>query len=153
LNALAAERPVLLRRLPVFEELSHELGQPPNIHFYDSTAELLTLLADMPPWAAWIPPPPGNGSERSALEIKAALEAALEDVSYQRIVRRLRAVQLAAALNHTAQPSIPDTQAARAAHFAAERFEFVLRRVLANRIVYHMMRIMFRLQRMVRRRK
>ena len=152
LNALAAERPVLLRRLPVFEELSNELGQPPNIHFYDSTAELLTLLADMPRWAPWTPPPPGNGSERSALEIKAALEAALEDVNYQRIVRRLRAVQLAAALNHTAQPSIPDTQAARAAHFAAERFEFVLRRVLANRIVYHMMRIMFRLQRMVRRR-
>jgi GT2 family glycosyltransferase len=153
LNALAAERPVMLRRLPVFEELSSELGRPPNIHFYDSTAELLTLLADPPRWVPWTPPPPGNGSERSALEIKAALEAALADVSYQRIVRRLRAVQLTAALNHGAQPSIPDTQAARAAHFAAERFEFVLRRVLAVRLVYYMTRIMFRLQRLVRRKK
>jgi GT2 family glycosyltransferase/glycosyltransferase involved in cell wall biosynthesis len=150
LNALAAGRPVMLRRLPVFEELWRELGHTPNIHFYDSTDELLLKLRELPRWQAWDAPPPGNGTERSAREIEQALEAALADADYGRIVRRLRAVQLAAALNHPAHPSIPDTKAAKAAHFAAERFERVLRRVLSFGLFYHASRIAFKAVRVFR---
>ena len=55
LEALAAKRPVFVRPLPVFLELWEGLNRDPNIHFYDTTAELVDSLVALP---RWVEPPP-----------------------------------------------------------------------------------------------
>jgi GT2 family glycosyltransferase len=150
LNALASRRPVLLRRLPVFEELWQALGGPPNIHFYDSTAELIGLLAELPRWVEW-EAPGGNGGERTAREIRVALEKALGEADYPRIVRRIRAVQMTSGFMSKGGANPDDTEAAQVAQFVASRLESVLRRVLSIKAVYATSRIAFRVARQLRR--
>ncbi len=143
LNALASKRPVLLRRLPVFEEIWQALGKPPNIRFYESTTELIELLAELPRWVEW-EPPSGNGAERSAREIKAALNKALEEADYNRIVRRIRAVQMTSEFMGNGGVNPDDSEPAQVARFVASRLENVFRRVLGIKAVYFTSRIVFR---------
>jgi GT2 family glycosyltransferase len=145
LHALAAERPVMVRRLPVFEEIWHALGEPPNMHFYESTAHLVETLRTPPLWQAWTAPAADNGAERSAREIKAALDTALAAVGYDRIVSRLGAVQLAAQLaSHAAMPPASDTKAAQAARYFALRVERVTLLLLRLPVLYAGFRVLFR---------
>jgi GT2 family glycosyltransferase len=147
LNALAAERPVFVRRLPVFEELWTQLGRTPNIHFYQTTHELIGLLQTIPGWLE-LTPPAGSGAQRSAREIKAALDRALGQASYQRIVQRIRAMQLISELSHTgAAPAVIDNAAAQAARFLAIRVENAARTVLMWPVVYRASRVLFRVAR------
>jgi hypothetical protein len=145
LHALAAERPVLLRRLPVFEELWAALGQTPNIHFYETTTELVALLANPPVWIDHPSPPAGNGAERSALEIKAALDLALSRADFHRIARRIRVMQFVSDLSRTGgEPTVIDNAAAQAARFLAQRVERVARRVFMVQALYKPIRALFR---------
>ena len=147
LNALAAKRPVFLRRLPVFQQLWDTLDKTPNIHFYDATPELLRALANPP---VWIDAPANtgtcrNGAERAAREIRDALAIAIENADHGRIVRRVRAMQLASDLSDTGRPAIVhSTQAAEVAQFLAVRVERAARRALAMGPIYHASRLMFR---------
>jgi glycosyltransferase involved in cell wall biosynthesis len=150
LNALAARRPVLLRRLPVFDELWRALGETPNIRFYESTTELVAMLEDVPDWVAW-EPVAGNGAERSTRELKAALDGAMAHADYQRIVRRIRAVQLASSLATDGSRVGEDSASAQVSQYVIARFESVLRRLLANRAVYLTSRVVFRGARRARR--
>ncbi len=150
LNALASRRPVMLRRLPVFEELWRALGETPNIHFYESTTELIAMLSELPSWVAW-EPPEGNGAERSAREIEAALKHALAEVDYQRIVRRIRAVQMTSGFMGKAGADPGDTEAAQVAEFVAARMQRTLARLLAIKPVYFASRLAFRTARFARR--
>lgn len=95
LNALAARRPVFVRRLPVFVELWEKLGRTPNMHFYSSTPELIEKLRHVPEWADGHAPNLAGGAQRSAREIFAAIELAISRATYQRIVRRVRTMQFA----------------------------------------------------------
>jgi GT2 family glycosyltransferase len=152
LNAMAARRPLFVRRLPVFEELWHALGQTPNMYFYDTTSELIELLGTVPAWIETPKLAPGNGALRSAHEIHDAMEACVQRVSYESLVGRLRAVQLSSALAQEAAPPPPsDTDAARAARFIAVGVEKRMRRLLASRLVYGATRLVFRGSRLVRR--
>jgi GT2 family glycosyltransferase len=94
LNALAARKPVFVRRSPVFEELRHALGDAENIHFYETTGDLADLLQTPPTWIDTAPAVAGSGADRSAREIREAIEQSLANADYGRIVSRLRAVQL-----------------------------------------------------------
>jgi GT2 family glycosyltransferase len=148
LNALAARRPLFVRRLPVFEELWEALGRTPNIHFYDTTSELIDRLAEIPPWVETPQLPAHNGTARSAREIRDAMNQAILAVTYQRITRRIRAMQLASALSNTGGLAPPvDTDAAKAARFLAERVEASVHRVLTQRLVYKATRLAFRVTR------
>jgi GT2 family glycosyltransferase len=151
LNALAARRPLFVRRLPVFEEIWRELGQTPNMHFYDTTAELITLLQVPPVWVETPALPAGNGAARSATEIKLAMEAAMARATYAGIVRRVRGVQLASALSHTDGPGPAiDTDAAKAARFLAVRVEARVTRLLSRRVVYRVIQMGWKVSRLVR---
>ncbi len=151
LHALAAHRPVMLRRLPVFEELWAALGHTPNIHFYETTSELVALLATPPGWIDTSLSPTDNGAARSAREIKAALEQAIGRADYQRIVRRVRAMQLVSELSCTgSEPAVIDNEAAQTARFVAQRFERALRRLLMVPVLYRIFRAMFRAARALR---
>jgi GT2 family glycosyltransferase/glycosyltransferase involved in cell wall biosynthesis len=111
LNALSLRRPIFVRRLPVFEELWHGLARNPNIHFYETTADLVRRLEHIPAWQdTGIEPPAERGIDRSARDILAGIEAALPEVEYRVVVDRLRAVQLIAALTPpaAAPPPPPD---------------------------------------------
>ena len=93
LHALAARRPIFVRAMPVSEELWLGVERNPNIHFYESTAELIEKLCDPPRWVEVPPAAPGNGAERAMREIRHALDAARQRVEYRRLADRLRAVQ------------------------------------------------------------
>ena len=180
LNALAASRPVFLRRLPVFVELWEALGRTANIHFYDSTPDLVAALASPPAWVAEpaladapdplrdgspdvapSPSPPGpaphgseprlaqsNGPEPGAREIRNAMQAAMEAADHGRVVRRIRAMQLASDLSDSGRPTRHSTQVAEVAHFVAHGVERVARRALSVRPIYHGARLMFRTARL-----
>jgi hypothetical protein len=152
LHALAARRPVFVRHLPVFEELWQATGYNPNLHFFDSTADLIERLRAPPGWQPHAEEGAGNGSLRSAREIRDALLRALERVDYGRIVRRLRAVQLSAMLlrqNEIPPPS--DTRPALAARFVALKVERIMLRLLQVRSIYASARLFFRGWKMARR--
>jgi GT2 family glycosyltransferase/glycosyltransferase involved in cell wall biosynthesis len=152
LHALAARRPVFVRRLPVFEELWHAQGDTPNVHFFDTTAQLIDRLRDPPVWQDEPPLPPGNGTERAARQIRDALGVALGRVDYQRIVRRIRAVQLTSALAAPpAMPAASDGKVAEAARYFALGVERMTLRILrlpgayaAIRVLFHGMRVAVR---------
>lgn len=145
LNALAAHRPVFLRRLPVFQELWDVLDRTPNIHFYDTTAELTEKLLTPPAWIDVPFPPSDGGAARCAREIRAGLEDAIAGADYERIVRRIRAVQLTSDMSeNNSSPTRPDNQAAQAAHFISIRLEHAARKLLSSRLVYGAARMAFR---------
>lgn len=93
LEALAMRKPVFVRRLPVFEELRTDLGDNPNIHFYDTTEELTALLAIPPVWAETPDPGESYRAMDTANDIRRGIETALANIRYDRAVARIRAVQ------------------------------------------------------------
>jgi GT2 family glycosyltransferase/glycosyltransferase involved in cell wall biosynthesis len=144
LHALAAERPVFVRRLPVFEEIWEATNRNPNLHFFESTTDLVARLQIPPPWQPNPFPAPGNGAERSARQIRDALLQALDQVDYARIVRRIRAVQLASALaRQNAMPPPSDTKAAHAARFVSLIVERITLRILGVPAFYAPARVFF----------
>ena len=92
LHALAANRPIFVRSMPVFEEIWSAQNRNPNIHFYETTDELIGKLRDIPKWTP-APAHRGSGISRQLGQIRDALLAARERLTFERIVSRLRAVQ------------------------------------------------------------
>jgi GT2 family glycosyltransferase len=145
LHALAAHRPVLVRALPVFRELWAALGNTPNMHFYDSTTHLIALLATPPVWVHEPPPQGAEDASRAARQIRDAVDMAIHRADHGRIVRRIRAMQLASDLSDTGRGEIAHAgQAAQVAQAVALRVERVTRRVLSVSPVYHTTRVLFR---------
>jgi GT2 family glycosyltransferase len=151
LNALAARRPVFVRPLPVFDELWRGQDLNPNIHFYETTADLIRQLREIPRWRDVALPQAGNGARRMAHEIRAGLDAALGRIDYRRIVERVRAMQFASDLSPP-PPPVPATDAARAARYLARHVEGLARATLGVPPLYSAARLLFRAVRPVARR-
>ncbi|HEV2677618.1 MAG TPA: glycosyltransferase [Aliidongia sp.] len=151
LNSLAARRPLYVRRLPVFEELWDSQDRTPNIHFYETTTDLIQQLRTIARWDDSVPlPAPDNGADRSAREIRAGLEAALRQIDYQRIVDRLRAIQFPGQLGvraPQASGAAANTAAAFAAHFLAVRVEHVARMLFDRPLLFAAARLVARILR------
>lgn len=149
LNALAARRPLYVRRLPVFEELWESQHRNPNIHFYETTDDLIRRLRVIASWDDAVElPPSNNGADRSAREIRAGLGSALAQVSYHRIVARIRAIQLPDQLAPPT-PAVMETEtpAAFAAHFLALRIERVARVLFQQPVLFAGVRLVARVLR------
>jgi glycosyltransferase involved in cell wall biosynthesis len=145
LHALAAQRPVMVRSLPVFRELWSGLGHTPNMHFYDSTQHLIALLATPPCWIRHAAAPQAEGAARAARQIRDALDLAIDRADHGRIVRRIRAMQLASDLSDNGRAETAHaSQAAQVAQAVALRVERVTRRLLSVAPVYHTTRTVFR---------
>jgi hypothetical protein len=154
LHALAARRPVFVRTLPVFDELWQALDRNPNIHFYETTSELIAQLRVLPAWRDVPSLPAGNGALRSAREIRSGLDAALGRIDYRRIVERVRAMQFATDIGGslappppvevTAEAAEPETDAVRAARYLARGVEKIASTILAFPPLYAVIRLLFR---------
>ncbi len=149
LNALAAARPLFARRLPVTIDIWHALGCSPNVHFYDTTEELIAKLREMPAWQAE-PPQPEQDRLRPAREIRAAVEAAMAKITYTTIVSRVQAMQFASDSGKTETPTAI-TQADIAAQLVAARLQRVARRAFQQRWVFSATRLVVRSVRRIRR--
>jgi glycosyltransferase involved in cell wall biosynthesis len=117
LNALAARKPVVIRPLPVFEEMIRQVGEDPNIHVFQTTHDLVQLLSQPIAWrdqgaAAGLP----GDARRAAQEVGEALDrmiARAQHGQYDRIARRIRSLLTLhdySAL-HPAQPMGGDSRA------------------------------------------
>lgn len=146
LNALAARRPVFVRRLPVFLEAWEALGRPRNIHFYDTTAELAAALAVPPTWQDDPTAVSGPGTAAVARDLRAELDAALDRADYWRVVHRVRDIQFVSDMANGREPPSND-RAALAARFLADRVEHVARVMLRAPLLYGFARKSFRLLR------
>jgi len=154
LHALAARRPVFVRTLPVFEELWQELDRNPNIHFYETTSDLITQLRIPPAWREFPSLPAGNGALRSAREIRTGLDIALSRIDFRRIVERVRAMQFATDIGGSlvppppvevpAEPAEPETDAVRAARYLARGVEKIAGAILGFPPFYVVIRLFFR---------
>lgn len=142
LEALAAKRPVFVRPLPVFKELWEGHQRNPNIHFYETTDDLVRLLREVPQWQVPPAPPLDEGAGRTAREIRAVLEAALLKADYRGIAERIRAVQRD---NTPAAPVlIPMSPAESSVRFCGEKAEAVARWFFRERWRYVFFRTVFR---------
>jgi GT2 family glycosyltransferase len=154
LNALAARRPVFVRRLPVFLELWEHLDRTPNIHFFESTKELVEQLRILPHWLDIEPRPvQEDDTQRSAREILVGLERAMHLVLYDRLVVRVRALQFASDIGNP-DVSLAPGQGVRveAARLVADSVERVVRAAFRITPIYLLFRTCFRIARAVRQR-
>jgi len=153
LTALAAHKPIFLRRIPVFEELWQAFGQTPNMHFYDTTAELIILLEDAHAWVGEdLQSPKNAGAIGSAETTIAGIDRALQRASFRRIAARLRAVQTAGLIGSQSRPPAawePPPEAA--ARMLGERVERVAKRLLKNQVIFKTARTAARLARRLKR--
>jgi len=94
LNALAARKPVLIRPLPVFAEMVEWIGEDPNIHVFETTAELLRRLEKPLRWRQHgaVAGRPGD-ARRAAQDVGQALDTMIGGARYERIARRIRALK------------------------------------------------------------
>jgi GT2 family glycosyltransferase len=128
LNALAAKKPVFIRPLPSFEEIVRRVGEDPNIHVFQTTAELVQRLRKPIAWreAGAAAGRPGDG-RRAAEDIGHALDRMIAGAQNERIVRRIRdlkTLQGFAALR-PAPPIMPEGSRA----FLAHRFGLVCEQI------------------------
>ena len=149
LNALAAKKPVAIRPLRVFEEMVRRIGEDPNIHVFQTTAELVELMNRPLAWrehGATLGRP--GDARRTAQEVGEALDRMIAGVQYERIVRRIRALftMYDFTLLHRRQPAGGDSRAFIAAS-VARVCESVARRTLdlpgvltASRVLYRALR-------------
>ncbi len=148
LNALAARRPLFARRLPVTLEIWRALGSSANVHFYDTTEELIEKLRQVPEWQTE-PPLQEQDRLRPAREIRAAMETALENVSYARIATRVQAMQFASdAANLATPPAVGEVDVA--ARLVAVRLENVAQRAFQRKWVFGATRLAVRSVRRVK---
>jgi hypothetical protein len=173
MNALAARRPIFVRRLPVFDELWEGQGRNPNIHFYETTAELIAQLQAIPVWTEPTESLCGdNGIARCAREIRAGIDTALANAYYRAIVERVRAVNFANGLSGdlaalppapkrepepelepepepagpiAEPPPSPASEADKAASFLAARIEWLARGLFRDPFFLQVSRAIFRL--------
>ncbi|HEX4505575.1 MAG TPA: glycosyltransferase [Alphaproteobacteria bacterium] len=153
LNALAARRPIFVRRLPVFEELWERLARNPNVHFYETTADLTAQLQVIPTWKDLeMSPRNHDGAARSAHEIGAAIDMALARAQYSDIVERVRAMRLLNTLSGnsgapeiTPAPNYSTAEGDKAAYYLAVRVEWLARRLFRQPAVFALSRLAFRL--------
>jgi GT2 family glycosyltransferase len=153
LTALATRKPLFVRRLPVFEELWEALGHTENMHFYDTTTELVQLLTKPPVWIGGsLEPTPEMGAAASAATLIAGIDAALAQVDYQRIVARLRCVQTASLFGPPDRRDPPgETPPEAAARLIGERIERIAHKALRHRMVFRLVRALVRGMRALRR--
>ncbi len=149
LNALAAQRPLFARRLPATVDIWHALGRSANVHFYDTTDELIERLRDMPAWQPE-PPQPEPDRLRTAGEIRTAVEAAMETVTHTTITARVQAMQFASDAAKLEQPSVAG-HTELAARLVAVRLEGIARRAFQQPWVFGTTRLFVRSVRRLRR--
>ena len=153
LNALAAKRPVFIRPLPPFAEIEASLGGDPNIHLFETTAELARLLETPPVWTdeGASRGTPGDGV-RAADDIGAAIDAMIAHTSYDCIVKRIRAIQV---LQDYAGGGAPDrsgpSREALAARFIARKVELGLEQLFRAGPIYRAAQLFHQLRQALHR--
>lgn len=141
LHALAAGRPVFARRIPVFQELAAALDGPPNIYFFDTTADLAARLRHGAPRWIEVPVPAAPGAEAGAAIIRDALAAAIASTTFGRITDRVHAMQFASDIS---APERARTNPAEAAAIVGSLSERVAHRLLRFPPFYAAGRLAFR---------
>jgi hypothetical protein len=147
-GALALETPIAVRPLPPHLEIHEGLGRNPNVHFFETTADLLRLLERLPEWRPSNNPKRGDG-ERAANDIRRLIEKGIREANYATISRRFRSLHTiygaAHVLNLKPPPPPPEAAALRAGDFTAR----VFRRLFRVRFVYSISRLTFNAARSV----
>lgn len=121
LQALAWKKPVIARKIPVFEEIKGHL-KTANIHFYESTEQLVKLLAGgVPNWCEEEAATGVRSWSDTASEIEAALRLKIGEVDFDRLVQRLRDLD-----STHAEPSIHVEPSVHAESAAEQEFHAML---------------------------
>ncbi|NNM70876.1 glycosyltransferase [Enterovirga aerilata] len=95
MHALAHEKPVIVRDLPVYREIERHAQGSINIHFCKSTQELAEVAANLPKWKQ---NPSVENVTHSWFEAAEAIHLAFEDArrsfDFDQLVRRMRRVSI-----------------------------------------------------------
>jgi GT2 family glycosyltransferase len=121
-HALALGKPIVARRIPPLVEISQALDAPENLHFFDSTDDLIKIVANPPAWRGALANTREGDADRAAQDVRDMIEQALTQVTYQGIKDRFRGVQILFEIART----VPGTRA----EFAARRTSLIIERVL-----------------------
>lgn len=89
LHALAHKKPVVVRSMPLYDEISSALGNAANIHQRETTQEMVELACS--PELTWIddqPPVHGQGWDRVAQDLDDGIARSLARIDYDRLIVR-----------------------------------------------------------------
>lgn len=93
LHALAHHKPVLVRRMPVYEEILEAMGGSPNVHMFNSTVELSGMLGTMPQWIDQVTTKQ-NGWKRAAADLRNSIDVAIKNIDFSAVETRLASINL-----------------------------------------------------------
>lgn len=148
LNALALQKPILARRIPPAQEIHRNLAYDPNLHFFDTTGELVELLRSPPTWKerAEIEMLKTDG-DRQASDILGIIERCLPAANYGQILDRVRATQTVLRQSGETATEVPKDNAGSAAYRIGRATERMLKPMLKVPIVYKGFRAAYRIAR------
>jgi hypothetical protein len=129
LHALARRRPIFVRDTALNRELAARIASSGNIHFYATTASLVSALKTPPVWTDELLAGETGGWARSAHEVQHALETAMAKASSAVIVERLRRIAAIKAMHDAHIALLPR------GHRVAMRLGPLLERGLKTRMV------------------
>ena len=89
LEALAQRRPILVRPLAPYDEITAGLPESCNVYRFRDDAELLGLLGQDIRWLETGPAPRPRNWDDATSDLRKVMEDALAGVSYDRVLRRL----------------------------------------------------------------
>lgn len=146
--ALSLKKPIVVRAIPSLIEVHRALGSDPNVHFFETTAELVKRLENLPVWIEKPSPRIRDDAERAAQDVRALLEASLAAAGYESISGRFGAIHSLLGARHHLVPPAANPPDAIARRIGAE-VERATARLLRNRFAYGVMRFFFRLSRLL----
>ena len=129
IHALAHQKPIVARRLPVFEEIIQAMGGTPNIHLAESTDELVELAASQKlEWIAHDPPRDQceMGWDRHARELRVATDQALASLTYAQLIARFNMLDLFDPLDDVVPRTILDIRTEIATAYASRVIRLAL---------------------------
>ncbi|MDX2275810.1 MAG: glycosyltransferase [Hyphomonadaceae bacterium] len=147
-HTLALEKPIVARRLPPLLEIAERMGWPANLHFFESTEELMQMVPQLPGWQEGPSGSVKNDAERAARDVQEIMSVALRQVSYDRIRARVRHIQHVFSIARF----VPGTPAEFAAQRIAQQSEHLFRRLFKIPGVFRFTRLLYRIADTVRRR-
>jgi GT2 family glycosyltransferase len=153
-GALGLRRPIAVRPLPPHLEIHARLGRNPNVHFFETTADLLGLLEDPPEWRETAEQPKLAGdARRAANDIRDLIEHTVKSANYTTISERFRSMHTlygaAYYLNRKPHPSPSDAAAQLVGDGVTRAFSWLFR----SRTVYGASRMAYRSARFLLGRK
>ena len=146
LHAIARQKPVVVRKLPVFEEIvSHLPVGTENVHWFETVDDIVALLASgAPRWVGVAAEGDGSNWDTCARQVLEHIQRRVGICEVEDVEERVRWLEKSFLGKASADSTAAFSQSARAARFVSQFIERALTRLLNRRYAYATGRFVWR---------